>query len=98
VSDQVKLIAFVLALVGGVLALASVVRLSTFRGLVDLDVQFLLILLGGALLLLGALRGWKGPVRDGGALAIAGGVLVLLAGNDLAGALGLVGGILFLLK
>lgn len=94
---SVRLIGFVLALVGGILGGVMGLRAALNRPFAG-DVDVLLMLLGGAIAIVGALRGWKGNPRDGGVLAIAGGVVLLLAGQDVGGVLALVGGVLYLVN
>jgi hypothetical protein len=94
-AGTVRLVAFVLLVVGGVLALIGALR-PLLRGGRFADLDLVLLLLGGAVALVGALRGQRGSAKDGGVLGLAGGVVVLLAGNDLVGALAVIGGLLYL--
>lgn len=96
-QDSVRLVAFVLALVGGLVGFIEGLRPALnnpFRG--DLDVVLLIV--GGAVAAVGALQGWKGQARNGGALAVVGAVAMLLGGATLPGVLALVGGVLFLVR
>lgn len=98
-DSTVRLVAFVLALVGGLVGLVGAARPLLRAPLaVGSDLDLVLGLLGGVLALVGAVRGWQGTPRDGGVLAIVGGVLLLLAGADLAGILALVGGVLYVVR
>lgn len=96
-QDTVRLVAFVLALVGGLLGFVEGLR-PALRNPLSGDLDIILLLLGGAVATIGALRGWKGPARDGGVLAVVGGVVLLLGGATTPGVLALVGGILFVVK
>lgn len=96
-QDTVRLVAFVLALVGGLLGFVGGLR-PALRNPLGGDLDVLLLILGGAVAAVGALRGWRGPARDGGVLAVVGGVVLLLGGDTTSGVLALVGGILFVVK